>query len=297
MNEPIKHHYIPRFLLKPFCFNADLTNYCEKSSLKSLVKDIKEVFMTQNLYRDELNNADNPTQIENDLAKFESEVGSIIKKFRQETNIVLSFEEVEKLKVFFAIMGFRAKRISEIFSKAAPNELKEFYKNDNLPNLWKQNLKHLTNCRSLQEIKNNKYIDERLKFFMQRDIFGYFGTYFVLIERRGEFDFILSDCYPTVISGYNELIKTEQIMYSIFPISPSRCLLLAYDGVDGTPQKVLHLNKHIFSKPQINNNDKSFSFRVKKIYKHDVKFLNLKMIKETSDGFIYKDKFRIELND
>lgn len=46
--EPVKHHYIPQFLLRNFC--------------------------DQYLYSDDINNIDNPTKIEKDMTCFESGV-------------------------------------------------------------------------------------------------------------------------------------------------------------------------------------------------------------------------------
>lgn len=55
--EPIRHHYIPQFILRNFCFNdrGDLFYY-DKENSKTSVKNTRDIFMVRNLYRDEINN-------------------------------------------------------------------------------------------------------------------------------------------------------------------------------------------------------------------------------------------------
>ena len=121
MNEPIRHHYIPQFILKNFCFDDDGdTYYYDKKLEKVVIKKVRDTFMVENLYRDELNFPQHPTQIEYDLAVYESEISQIIrKKFLFENEITLTLEEDAKLRLFFAIMGFRAKRVKERFAHEA----------------------------------------------------------------------------------------------------------------------------------------------------------------------------------
>ncbi len=71
MNEPIRHHFIPQFILHNFCFNERKTNYYDIKAKTIMVKNTREIFMEKNLYRDELNSAAEPTQIEKDFAKVE----------------------------------------------------------------------------------------------------------------------------------------------------------------------------------------------------------------------------------
>ena len=55
----------------------------------------EEIFMIRDLYRDTINNPDNPVQIENDLARFECEVARTIKKLHLEGDIIISCDEEE----------------------------------------------------------------------------------------------------------------------------------------------------------------------------------------------------------
>lgn len=100
--EPIRHHYIPQFILRSFCFNdrGDLFYY-DKEDSKTSVRNIRDVFMVRNLYRDEINSPDEPTKIEKDMARFESEASRIITgKFLGRDEITITLEEDEKLKLF-----------------------------------------------------------------------------------------------------------------------------------------------------------------------------------------------------
>ncbi len=61
--EPKRHHYIPQFILKNFCYDENNhLLYFDKKSGKISSEDTRDVFMVKNLYRDEINNADNPTK-------------------------------------------------------------------------------------------------------------------------------------------------------------------------------------------------------------------------------------------
>ena len=98
-NEPIKHHYIPQFILRNFCFD-DKKNclfFFDKKDAKTSPKKTNDIFMVRNLYRDGINNPDNPTKIEQDTARFESEVSQIItKKFLNNNEISITCDEDEK---------------------------------------------------------------------------------------------------------------------------------------------------------------------------------------------------------
>lgn len=127
--EPIRHHYIPQFILRNFCFsNNGLLSYYDKKTKKTSFERPNDVFMVKNLYRDEINSSYEPTKIEKDLALYENEVAPIIKnKFLNQKDIVLTLEENSKLKLFFAIMGLRSKRTNELFNSGLTKESVKFY--------------------------------------------------------------------------------------------------------------------------------------------------------------------------
>lgn len=296
--EPVKHHYIPQFILRNFCFDdRNHLFYYDKKTLETSMRKTKEIFMVRNLYRDDVNNIENPTKIESDIARFESEVAQIIaKKFLDENEISISLDEDEKLKLFFAIMAFRSKITSDKFGIGASDENKIFYsmyqKNGELSDFWKRNLGCLVNCRSLREVLNHKKIDDPIKLFFLRDIFGCFGRYFIVAERRGHIDFIISDVYPTVVYGVMDG-GMELPMYSIFPISPDRIVLIAANGVEGAPRSVVTLSDEILKKPKLSYNKGIIKIHVKKMYEDEVRYVNSVLIKEAYEGVAFRSKDRI----
>ena len=105
-SEPIRHHYIPQFILKPFCFEDNHLYYYSKDNSTVVVEDIRDVFMVRNLYRDEQNSPENPVYIEEALSGMEREASGVIRTFCNEKNIVLTKSQNDMLKLFFAIMSF-----------------------------------------------------------------------------------------------------------------------------------------------------------------------------------------------
>ncbi len=249
--------------------------------------------MGKNLYRDEKNNADNPTKIERDLAIFECEVSQIINNgFRDLNEIVLSYEENEKLKLFFALMWFRSKSTSEQLGLKASQESKRFYsiyqKDGDLSDLWKRNLGYIVNCRSLSEVLQHNSIDEPIKIFMMRDVFDLTGKYFIIAERKENEQFIITDTYPTVI--YGSIGRIQMHLYSFYPISPDRIIFLASNGVDSTPRDITHLRDCVLKAPKINNNENTITLRVKKLYDEEVRYINSVLIKEAREACAFKNR-------
>ncbi|MBD5514633.1 MAG: DUF4238 domain-containing protein [Lachnospiraceae bacterium] len=298
--EPIKHHYIPQFILRNFCFDGgNRLYYFNKKTSEICERKTNEIFMVRNLYRDNINNPDEPAKIEKDMARFESEVSRIIaEKFLRENEISISLEDNEKLKLFFALMGFRSKITSNTFGAGASEESKGIYflyqKNGDLSDFWKRNLGKLVNCRSLKEVCEHNEIDDPIKIFMCRDILGIFGLYFIVAERRGTFDFVISDSYPTIIYGEMEN-GLELILYSIIPISPDRVILLVANGATAAPERVRVLNDEVLRMPKINMNRKIITIHVRKIYEREVEYLNSALIKEAHEGVAFRDKSRVML--
>ena len=296
--DPVKHHYIPQFILRNFCFDdrSRLYFYNKKTS-KIIIRKTKDIFMIRNLYRDDINNIDNPTKIEKDMARFESEVAQIItERFLNENEISITLGEDEKLKLFFAIMAFRSKITSDNFGIGASDESKTFYsayqKNEDLSDFWKRNLGNLVNCRSLKEVLNHKEIDKPIKIFFLRDTYGFSGLYFIVAERRGHIDFIISDVYPTLIYGETNA-RMELPMYSICPISPHRIILLAANGVKGAPKSVATFSDEFLKKPKLNPNKKVITIHVKKMYENEVRYVNSMVIRAAYEGFAFKSEDRI----
>ncbi len=293
--EPIRHHYIPQFILRNFCFdNSGNTSYTDVKSKKESVKQIRDIFMEKNLYRDTIND-DNPVKIEKDFAQFESEVACIIKeKFLKEEEFVLTSQEDEKLKLFLALMSFRSKSTHDLFKSSLPKESKNFYANwqhdKNFEDFWKRNLGKLAKCRSLKDVINNTEIDEPIKAFLTRDTSGFFGKYFCIVEPRDAGEFVLSDCYPVVLRGIGlPFLKLE--IFDIYVLSPNRAILFANNGCEGTPREILQLRPLILCKPTKDNNN--LLFKVKNLYFEEVETINKMVIKNAKEGFICKREKRL----
>ena len=98
--EPIRHHYIPQFILKNFCFEDRRLYYFDKQTSCVSIKDTRDVFMARNLYRDEINYAADPVKIEKDLAEYEREIAQIIReRFLDGREIFITPQEDAKLKI------------------------------------------------------------------------------------------------------------------------------------------------------------------------------------------------------
>ena len=60
--------------------------------------------------------------------------------------------------------------------------------------------------------------------------FGFFGTYLIIAERRGNEDFIIGDSYPSF-----QMARTDDgnnvPMLNYYPISPDRVIILAVSDI------------------------------------------------------------------
>ena len=295
-NESYRHHYIPQFIIKNFTEDRDgWIFYYDKSSDEISLKHSSEIFMYRNLYRDEINNPNDPTKIEKDLSVYEREVSEILNRFLVGDDFVITVDEEEKVKLFFAIMAFRSKTTSKKFRAQLSEQSKEFYsfyqEDGNMTDMWKRNLGALVKCRSIKEVMDSKDVDDPIKVFMMRDSFGIFGLHLVIGERRGKEDFFLSDVYPLSFEG--ESINNIRItMYSIIPSSPSRVLIMASNGVENAPFSVRVFSEEFLKKPPIING--LIKLHVKKLYQREVEFINGEIAKHyTEAAFLDKDRFII----
>ena len=287
--EPIRHHYIPQFILRNFACDTDrkVACYYDKESQSVSEREIREVFMERNFYRDEINCKDKPVQIEQDLSVYEREVAELIKsKFLDKRKIELTAEEDSMLKLFFAIMSFRNVNAKEQFSDKASKEFKDFYKyfqgNEDLEDFWKRNLGHLVKCRSMQDVANHTEIDPPIKLFMRRDTYSIFGKYIIVVEPKNGDGFILGDCYPLVFTG--DYLRLP--LYDVCPISPNRAIIIASRGVDHTPRNVLSLRPGVFDLPETNENGNSVII-TKRLLLDEVQFINREIEKNSHKGFIF----------
>ena len=296
-NEAYRHHYIPQFIIRNFSDNElGFVKYYDKKRKKVLNMPTEDVFMYNDLYRDEINSPNDPVKIEKDFAKYEAEVSIIIKKLLVGNDILLTNDEHNSLLLFLALMQFRSKNALNAFGKNMKEDSKEFYSNyqkdGDIISLWKKNLGHIIKCRSIGEVLQNNKIDDPFKAFMTRDAFGLTGAYLISADRRGNEDFFLSDAYPLVQNGEIDENFSIPVM-SFYPISPERMLIITYDGVQLARQEVRTFDKSFFSKPYVLSDKKTLRFHVRKMYEKDIKYINDSIYENTKEGcvFINEDRF------
>lgn len=293
MNEPRHHHYIPQFILRNFCQeNSRSLFYYDVAEKTTAKKDVKDIFAHRDLYRDEINNPEDRMKIERDFGIFEGEIAKIIKdRFLSQPEIVINRDEDEKIRLFFALMGFRSYNVKKAFSENASLSNKKLYsnyqKNMDLPDFWKRNLGQLVNCRSLGEIMENTVIDDPIKKFMCRDISGYFGRYISIVESPDSCEFVISDTYPLEIRGcLSDGVQLE--MYSVYPLSARRALISVCEGAASTPEGIRKLRECIILSP-IRMENQSQKIRVKKLYEEEVGYLNQEIITNAKIGVAFKN--------
>ena len=104
---------------------------------------------------------------------------------------------------------------------------------------------------------------------------------------------MLSDCYPAVFEGTSDDGTIRLNMYSVFPISESKALLLVANGVEAASQSVSGFKENFFKKPYYSRDNKILTFRFRKIYQTDVRRINDAMFVNASEGVVAKDFCRI----
>ena len=295
-NESKRHHYILQFIIRYFSKDeSGLINYFDIKRKCFLNEDAKNVFMFENLYRDDINNPKDPLKIERDFAKYESEVAPLFEKFQKGTDIVLSTKENSSVLLFLTLLQLRSVYNLKYFGDEPPEEvinlLKGSQPDGDFVSMWRRNLSYVVNCRSIEEVELNENIDEIFKNIIFYKTFGLLGMYLIVAERRGPEDFFLSDTYPILMHGeIDENIKLP--LMAAYPISPSRVLIAACQGIEQTPKEVRMFDKSFYSRPYFTNNNKDLIIHVRKIYEHDIKTLNNSIMAHTKQGVVVLDKNR-----
>ena len=139
------------------------------------------------------------------------------------------------------------------------------------------------------KVLDHQKIDEPIKVFFMRDTIGYLGRYFVIAERCESKDFIIGDTYPVVVSGtLPNGFPLE--LYSIFPLSPERILMMVCRGAESTPRDVLRFRQTVLTMPKMNE-DGTYTVRKRKFYDDEVEYVNGMIFKEAQTGVIFKNSF------
>lgn len=245
--------------------------------------------MEKLLYNSNFVNPNNPSQVEKEFAKYEHEIGYLIKtKILNKHEISLTLKEEASLRFFCALLAFRSKNAIDIFSNLS-NDSKAMYSkyqdDGNFVELWKRNLSVLVKCRSFDDVVDNVAIDKPIRDFMMKDCFGIFGKYFVFFEKRGPIDFIIGDCYPVAISGLADSGLSLELI-SFYPVTPSLCFALVSVGSEHSPC-MLSLKKYLKTPWQKGD---ILTYTTQKLYEYDISNINQGIIINSHFGVAFKNK-------
>ncbi len=285
-NYHVRQHYIPQFILKNFCDDQNKKRlfFFEVGKQEYSSKFVSDIFMEKYFY----STAENSVEIEDSLAKFEAEIAPIFKKFIQDDEIELTFTEDEKLRIFLSLLAFRTVNTKIQFNNMS-SPSKALYSGGpeeiDMNDLWLTNVHLLSQCRSIRDVLGNPKVNELIKRFICMEFQNF---YMCLLERRGNVDFHISDCYPTVMYGEEELPNGKKFnlpIYYFFPISDSRMLVLVTNQIRHVPRSVAHLDcDKILKGPKCSSDRTHLLFCPAKVYLQDVEWMNEMIIKNASMG-------------
>ena len=310
-NEPKKHHYIPQFILKRFYNEKNQVLYWDIDKKTVEGRNTTKIFMNMHMYRDEKNNADDPTAIEKSFSVFEERIAKLIsEKMLDEKEIRLTRAELEELRIFLELLSFRSdlrmKQYKEKrFDPKTREILRKFQPNEDYEDLWKKELLALTKCRSLDDIKGCEALDPIVKMDFTNAI-NFF--YMNVVDARGG-EFILSDVYPT--SEIAPLPKGNLHLHLFFPISPTRAIVLHYSIFKKEMNHQDPVIKALLDLSQIKGDllrqptpeykggkcnferDDIFVYHPTKAYANDVSYINALLLNEARIGIMFRSPNRI----
>ena len=107
--------------------------------------------------------------------------------------------------------------------------------------------------------------------------------YLILLEKRGQEEFLIGDCYPCVITGDIKNIH----LYDFFPISSERIIILASRGVESLHSSVRTFNKSNLKQPIIKGD--KVTIKVTNIYQNEIKYINQIIINNSKIGVAFKN--------
>ena len=306
--EAKRHHYIPQFILRNFNNENDQVLYWNISAQKLEKRNARSVFMNLHMYRDEINHSDAPTTIESHLSTFEREISELIRaKIQEEREIVLTRAELESLRIFLTLMSYRSNhRMEQYRDKKFFNQdeqlLKPFTKEGNFIDLWKREIDAIAQCRSFKEIEQNETITPTIKLEFLNELKGY---YMSIADARGG-DFLVSDVYPT-LEIYPIEQNTSIHLHSLFPISPTRILLLNHimfkNPLSSPFQHMINLSqikgsiiptpKNKYTCPPQTMMSDLYIYKPVKMYEKDIVYINSLILNEARVGIVFRDSSRI----
>ena len=175
--ESKRHHYIPQFILRNFQDENSQVSYWDIENSKLEKRNTRSVFMNMDMYRDEINHQNDPTSIESTLAVFEQEIAELIKrKFLTSNEVVITREELEKLRIFLSLLSFRSNsRMEQYRNKnfnASTRKILENYSPKGFEDLWKREVEELAKCRSYADVESSEVVDPIIKTDFFNDLKG-----------------------------------------------------------------------------------------------------------------------------
>lgn len=312
--EAKRHHYIPQFILRNFNNENNQVNYYDIETNKLEPRNTRSVFMNMHMYRDEINHIDDPTFIESELAKFETEIAELFKKKIIDVDeIIINRAELEKIRIFLGLLSFRCDYRSyqyknNNFDENTRQVLANYVKNDDYEDLWKREIEELAKFRSFDDFHKSIIIDPIIKMDFEQLLKGYYMT---VVDARGG-EFLLTDVYPT-LEICPLLNGTNIHLHFFYPISPTRMLVLNHimfrkegkytinsDPVLGPMKRISEIRgnllkqpKHILAHSGTYSIDDKYIYKPQKIYARDLSYINSLFLNEARIGILFKKSERV----
>lgn len=294
--DPKKHHYIPRFILKNFCFNENQLFYYPKKQGKILPQIVDDVFRKKNLYRSIVLNQDDPYRLEKDFGPYEGEIATLVReKILGKDIIVLNRKEKESLTLFLAILSCRGltsfNDIRSVQEGEGRNDWIQQYQPDkDFGEFLKRNLSLACGYRGIHSLHNDKGVDPPMKEYLRQLAFSSQGTYFVFLEPSGPTKFILGDCLPVDIVSSLPDGRVVRLVH-FFPLSPSLLMALVPYGAMKAP--CMESRKEMFKEPEIREDGLIVHHKVP-ISEEEALKINRSIFKFSDKGVVSIDEASIE---
>lgn len=291
MNEHIKQHYIPQFIIKNFCKTDKKTYYYNISDKSITQKFPSEIFEENYLYEYSQDKKENLNKIELDLARFESDVANIIIPFLTNHNVSISLKESDMIQYFFFIMILRSKFMLSSYNKAILEYNQQFIPNiseEELDEFYKNNLEKLVNCRTIMDF--NETINTQ---FIQCAAQMLISKHLVLFECADKLEFVLGDAYPIGLGqkiNILDIFNQMSLLSLIFPISYNRAIGLVdtYDEFYSKLRNIKVKNKDWYDEPK--KFGTGILIQLKYLNDEEVANINKRILKNSRDGVCFRSE-------
>lgn len=226
MNQPKKHHYVPRFLLKNFSFgkkDKEKIHIFDKASQRSFVSSIKDAGAENYFYRDV---DERELSTEDKLSKLETETAPIIEKIINEQSIKnLTLLDFGVLSLFIAVQKLRTNNQRHLIHQMNQSVSAWFRKDGIDPN------KDVENFMEISKEEADEYATKLLHSIPGELAPLIIQKAWVLHKAPKHHNFLISD-HPVTLHNHrprphrgNLGVGLEGIEIQ-FPISSSLCLTL-----------------------------------------------------------------------